>query len=81
MRAAKSLPTQTGNDSEADRVCGSCRHAQVFAMQDRLHCHHPSSPWHGHALPAWSDACQHFADNARALDLCGHSPRRLRLAP
>ena len=79
MSSAGTIAMET-EGLKSDRLCFSCRYAQRFAIQERLHCHHHRSAWALHTLSAWTDACEYFAPNERDLDLCRYSPRRVRLA-
>jgi len=60
------------NRSKSDRVCGDCMHAQLFAIEDRLHCHDSQSALTGRTLPTSMEACERFAPDTRTLDLASY---------
>jgi hypothetical protein len=62
-------------------VCAECRFAQVFAVQDRAKCTHPTAALAGRVVPAASRPCGDFVADTRGLDLCAYRHRGKLLAP
>ena len=62
-------------------VCAECRYAQVFAVQDRAKCMHPTAALAGRVLPGGAQPCGDFERDIRGLDLCAYHHRGKLLAP
>ena len=62
-------------------VCAECRYAQVFAVQDRAKCMHPTASLSGRVMPGGSRPCEDFVADVRGLDLCAYRHRGKLLAP